>query len=82
MVKNDENRRKCNSFKYHIILLYTQHLRNIFVNFYEVYSQGTFIIHVKVDKTHFCRKQLIMHELYDFIKNSSTSLRIHNIDNW
>ena len=66
----------------HILLPYTQHLQYIFINFTKFYFQGTFKIHVKVDKTHFYRKQWIMYEYYDFSKNNSTCLTIWNIDIW
>ena len=64
----------------HIVLPYTQQVKCIFYKCHQFTFKALFNMYVKVDKMHFYRKQWNMHEYYDFNKNSSTTLRLWNID--
>ena len=45
--------------EYHILLSYTQHIKYVFINPISFYSQGAFIIYVKVHEINFYTETLI-----------------------
>ena len=63
-----------------ILYHHTHSTYNACLKILMIYFQGTFYIYVKVDEIYFYRKSWVMHWYYDFIKNSSTSLRVRHID--